>query len=106
MQSQKSATDVPVRDRRAETRVSTGELAKMKVLRPLGESSEVEVLDISKGGLKLRVPEMLQPGTIIQVHLKAAIAMAEVRYCIANGHGFHAGLRFLDLFWRPNAASQ
>lgn len=105
MQSQDTVTDTSSHsgpDRRTETRFPTDELAKMKILRPLGEGSEVRVLDVSKGGLKLRVPELLQPGTIIQVHLKAAIAMAEVRYCLAADGGFHAGLRLLDLFWRPN----
>src|SRR5690348_224856 len=92
MQSQKIVTNVSAPDRRTETRFPTYELAKMKILRPLGEGSEVHVLDVSKGGLKLRVPELLQPGTIIQVHLKAVIAMAEVRYCLATDDGFHAGL--------------
>ena len=93
-------------ERRREGRFPADEVAKMKVLSPLGENSKVRVLDISKGGLKLRVPEQLQPGTLIQVHLKSAIAMAEVRYCVAAEQAFDAGLKFLDVFWKPAAASQ
>ena len=87
-------------NRRQEARVSTDEPAKMRVLRPLDPlGREVRVLDISKGGLKLQVPDPLQPGMLVQVRLRTAIALAEVRYCVPAGGVYHAGLRLQDVFW-------
>jgi hypothetical protein len=51
----------------------------MKVLQPLGaKAAEVRILDVSQGGLKLRVPANLLPGTIVQIDLKSAVVRAEV----------------------------
>ena len=95
----------PSSNRRSETRFPTDERAKMKVLRPLGDTgSEVRVLDISKGGLKLEVSALLHPGMLVQVRMKSAIALAEVRYCIPAAMGFHAGLRLQDVFWMGTIA--
>jgi PilZ domain-containing protein len=89
-----------VSNRRLETRFPTDESAKMRVLRPLsGSGSEVRILDISKGGLKLQVPDPLHPGMLVQVRMKTAIALAEVRYCVPAGLGFHAGVSLQDVFW-------
>ncbi len=91
-------------DRRCEERFNLDELASMKVLQPLSaDGCKVRVLEISKSGLKLSVPEPLQPGMIVQVRLKTAIALAEVRYCLATESGFHAGLRLQDVFWTAAA---
>jgi hypothetical protein len=71
----------------------------MKVLQPVGPSTQIRVLDISRSGLKISVPEPLAPGTVIQIHMKAAVAFAEVRFCAPQGEEFHAGVRFQDVFW-------
>jgi hypothetical protein len=86
-------------ERRKEVRVATHETAHMKVLQPLGATREIRVLDISRSGLKISLPEMLLPGTVIQIRLKAAVAFAEVRYCTPCHGEFHAGVRFQDVFW-------
>jgi hypothetical protein len=86
-------------ERRQDVRVVTNDAARMKVLQPLGPNTEVRVLDISRGGLKITVPEFLAPGTVIQIHVKSAIAFAEVRYCTHDGTDWQAGVRFQDVFW-------
>jgi len=98
--------EAAVANRRDETRFPTNERAKMRVLRPLAPNGmEVQVLDISRGGLKIQVSELLQPGMLVQVRLKSAIALAEVRYCIPAGLGYHAGLRLQDVFWTRNTCT-
>jgi hypothetical protein len=90
-------------DRRQDVRIATDEPARMKVLQPLGPSTEIRILDISRSGLKISVPELLAPGTVIQIHMKSAIAFAEVRYSSQCGDDFHAGVCFQDVFWTPAA---
>jgi hypothetical protein len=68
---------------------------------------DVRVLDVSKGGLKLRVPKFLDRGTLIQVHLRGLeeagllqedlMAVAEVRHCAVAGDGFEIGVVFHEL---------
>lgn len=87
-------------ERRVEGRFATDDVARMRVLQPVpGRATEVRVLDISRGGFKLHIPEMLPPGTIVQVQVKSAIVLAEIRYCVRTEEGFFAGLRFQDVFW-------
>ena len=87
-------------ERRTEGRFPTNDSARMRVLHPVpGRSAEVRVLDISRGGFKLHIPELLQPGTIVQIQIKSAIVLAEVRYCVAASERFFAGVRFQDVFW-------
>lgn len=107
MHAHKLTADLSVQaveeNRRIEARFSTDERAKMRVLRPLGPpGSEVRVLDISRGGLKLLVQEILQPGMLVQVRLKNAIALAEVRYCVPAHSGYYAGVKLQDVFWTRN----
>ena len=88
-------------ERRGGRRVPTDDPARMKVLYPSGgKGAEVRVLDVSRGGLRLRLPEFLQPGTIIQIQLKSLIAEAEIRYCVqAEEAGFYAGVELQDVAW-------
>jgi len=86
-------------ERRQDPRFAIDEPARMKVLQPIGPSSVIRILDISRSGLKISVAEFLAPGTVIQIHLKASVAFAEVRFCTAQGEGFHAGVQFQDVFW-------
>ena len=56
----------------------------------------VRVLDVSKSGLKLSTSESIDPGTIVRVHIKGSLVMAEVRYCAPVGSEFHAGIKLQD----------
>lgn len=87
-------------ERRAWARFPTNDAARMRVVKPLGQkAAEIRVLDVSQGGLKLRVPANLQPGTIIQIELENAAMLAEVRYCARAELGFIAGVQLQDVSW-------
>jgi hypothetical protein len=87
-------------ERRARTRFPTDDAAWMKVVEPPGaKGAEVRVLDVSHGGLKLRVPANLPPGTIVEIDLEGAVMLAEVRYCVRAELGFHAGVQLQNVAW-------
>ncbi len=93
-------------ERRLNPRIPLQEPASMTRLNPLiMERWRIHLLDISRGGLKLHVPHLLEPGTIVQIRLRAALVTAEVRYCIGAGAAFHAGVRTLDVFFLAGRSS-
>jgi PilZ domain len=51
-----------------------------------------KVADVGDGGLKLKVPFFLTPGSILRLHLTHAVAQAEVKYCSCESAGFHVGV--------------
>jgi len=70
----------------------------MRILNPIvAEWINVEVIDVSRGGLRVRTPVFLQAGTLIQVKIKRSIVLGEVRYCVSADGGFHAGVQIQDL---------
>ena len=80
-------------------RFETDGTAAMTVLQPLcAVESEVRVLNVSKGGLKLGVSERLDPGSLVQIRIKDSFAVAEVRYCVRANQGFHIGVQLQDTF--------
>jgi hypothetical protein len=89
----------PVEERRRDVRSLT-DVRAFKGAFPAGSSpaSDIRVLDVSKGGLKLRSPERLEPGEIVQIHLKHTIALGEVRYCRRATDGFDVGVQFHNVF--------
>lgn len=90
------------RERRIVPRVPTDEPAFMRVLSPLSPSRlEVRLLNFSKGGLMLQVPEAVSRGALVQVHVKKLIVLAEVRYCIPVGRQYHIGVQIRSVFSRP-----
>lgn len=48
-------------------------------------------------GMGVRTPQFLAPGTIVQVHAREAILLGEVRYCVASGAEFDAGIAVQDV---------
>jgi len=67
---------------------------------PCEGRSEVRVLDASKGGVKISVPEMFHVGTLIHLRTKHLLVIAEVRYCVGAGDNYHAGAQIQDVFPR------
>ena len=86
-------------ERRSDTRVPADDPALMRVIGPdCSELRNVRVLDVSKEGFKLLVPQPLDPGSTVQIRLNTVIVLAEVRYCVLCGEGYHAGVLILDAF--------
>ncbi len=65
----------------------------------------IHLLNVSAEGMKLHVPEALEPGAMIQVRLPGALLTAEVRHCAAVGTEFQAGVRVIDVFFLRRAVT-
>jgi len=88
---------LPFGERRSETRFPADDSAIVTILQGVSHPRlECRILNTSKDGLHLRLPVPIEPGALIQVRQKGAITMAEVRYCIPAGSGFHIGARILS----------
>ena len=86
-------------EKRKSPRVATDDPAVLTVLKPEQPSRlKIRIVDASKEGLRLLVPRELMRGMIVQVHVHGFFILAEVRYCIAAGEGFHAGVQIQDVF--------
>lgn len=65
-------------------------------------SQEVQVCDVSEGGIKLKMPVSMQIGAPVQIRLKNATAWAEVRFCRPLGPSeFEIGFQVRELRTRP-----
>jgi PAS domain S-box-containing protein len=81
--------------RRKLPRFKTLDSARVKLLGSSSQSSfDVQVLDVSSGGLRLWASQSLEPGTLVEIQRGNEIALASVRYCTPADQGFHAGVRF------------
>jgi hypothetical protein len=86
-------------DRRRDRRIPLHERATMTHLNPpVPERSDVHILDMSAGGLKLHASMCVDPGTIVQIRLRASLVTGEVRYCLPVGSEFHVGVQLTDVF--------
>ena len=80
------------------------EPASVKTLHPVvtsGDRVDGRVMNLSRSGLKLRVPKPMLPGTMVQVRFKDKIALGEIRYCIPVGAEYYVGVRFQDVMEVP-----
>jgi hypothetical protein len=84
-------------ERRSERRMATNDSASVQVISPqtLGHM-DVQVLDVSRNGLKIRSPKFLHSGVILQMRLRDTLILGEVRYCVQTDDGFWAGLYIQD----------
>ena len=89
--------------RRREVRFPVNEECSLHVLNPFSDTRrKVRLLDVSKGGLKLRLPQSLDPGAQVQVGLRDALVLGSVRYCRSAGPDFEIGIQIDDVFPRAN----
>jgi PilZ domain len=81
-------------EQRQERRFVTNEFAFIQSLKPLvSERIPVRVLDVSKGGLGLRLNCSFEPGTVVQVKMRDLFVLGEVRHCRPEASSFVAGVR-------------
>lgn len=86
-------------ERRRHPRIPANAPASVRTLNPLSTARlQATVLDTSREGLRLRIPEFIQRGAIVQVFLEDTIVLAEVRYCEPAGPEFRVGVRIQDSF--------
>lgn len=86
-------------DRRRFPRFKSHDTASLNLLSSsLQCCIEVQVLDVSNGGLRLWASQSVETGTLVEIQREDEIAVASVRYCIPANPGFHVGLRFRGHF--------
>ena len=87
-------------ERRRAPRIRFHERGTLVLLNPLMTVRWiVHVLNISRGGMKLHVPQALEPGATVQIRLRVALVTAEVRYCMRVGGEYQAGVRLVNTFF-------
>jgi PAS domain S-box-containing protein len=86
-------------DRRRFPRFKSYDAVKLNLLSSvLQDCIDVQVLNVSNGGLRLRTSQQLEPGTLVEIQRGDEIAVASVRYCVPADQGFHAGVKFRGHF--------
>jgi hypothetical protein len=74
-------------------RIPTDDPAILQVLTPLSPDHwEVRIRDVSKSGMCVLTPKPIDRGAQVKVQRGTIIACGEVRYCIAVGEVFRAGI--------------
>jgi hypothetical protein len=82
-------------ERRRHARIANKDKSPVTILQPsLPAPFEVQVLDVSEGGLKFRSAEPLDPGALIHLRLQGEDTGAEVRYCVPSDAGYDIGVKF------------
>jgi len=61
------------------------------------------IVNISGKGLRLKLSGAVEPGMLVQARIGNRIIMAQVRYCLPEGHEFHAGIEIKDVFPIPGS---
>ena len=95
--------DPPGAEKRREPRFVTNDSAIINSLNSLSQDfTPVQVLDMSKQGLKLRIEQGILIGSEIQVKLKDLFVIGKIRYCVQVGSFFLAGILVEDVLWLRN----
>jgi PilZ domain len=93
-------------EQRKHHRFPTDDPATMRLIYPADrEPVEVRIVDASREGFKLALKSPLDPGSVVQVRMKSALAVGEVRYCHTRGSEFHAGVQVRFILPTPHPES-
>jgi hypothetical protein len=82
-------------DRRREPRDVVSVRARLKSLDPVtsvGPSTVVQVIEISRHGLKVFVHRLIVPNSLVQVTMFHDVITGKVRHCTQAAGGFHVGI--------------
>jgi anti-sigma factor RsiW len=103
--NERTSRDANWQERRRHPRLPTDDPAKLRVLQPVNlQTEDVQILDTSREGLRLRVPRALEAGALVQIRMKSLVVLAEVRHCRRVGEVYHAGVAIQDTF--PSGSSE
>jgi hypothetical protein len=90
-------------EKQREPRISSNGTGLMRILNPFSERFHVQLLNVSRNGLKIKTGVLLEPGVIVHMRLADSLILGEVRYCVTADDAFHAGIQIQDM--RNNAGS-
>ncbi len=88
-------------ERRSEPRVPVSFAGRLKLLDPVtsvGPPHDVQVVEISHKGFKIRTPRYLIPKTLVQVRFNGKALLGEIRYCNKMESGYLAGVEQVSDF--------
>jgi len=89
-------------DMRHAHRIPTDDPAILQVLNPLSPDHwEVRIRDVSKSGMCVLTPKQIDRGAQVKVQRGTTVACGEVRYCIAVGEIFQAGVLLREVRQMP-----
>jgi hypothetical protein len=81
-------------DRRRYVRIPTDDMAQVSVVgAAASEPMEARVVDVSRGGMRLNIKQLLAAGTMLRVQLRDTGVLAEVRYSVASDGAFTTGVQ-------------
>lgn len=86
-------------DRRRKPRIPIDVHARMKSVNPLtstGPSAIARIIEISRGGLKLRAGERFMIGASVQIVAERRIFTGKVRHCQSIDGDFHIGVQLAE----------
>jgi hypothetical protein len=90
-------------EKRREHRIPSDESSQMQTFSPFSPAKiRVQIIDVSQNGLKVHTPQFVGRGTIVQVRVKEALVLGEVRYCVPAGGEFEAGIQIQDVIPKHN----
>jgi hypothetical protein len=85
-------------EKRREHRVPFDGYGQTQAFNPFSPAKfRVQMMDVSRNGLKVRTPQFVARGAMVQVIIQEAIILGEVRYCIPSAGEFDMGIHILDL---------
>jgi hypothetical protein len=88
-------------ERRKEPRVPVDFQGRLKLLDPVtsvGPPHDIQVIEISRHGLKIRTQRPLLGKTLVQIHFDGKTLLGEVRYCMKADEGYHVGIKQVQDF--------
>ena len=86
-------------DRRRDVRIATNDPAVLTLVDSASSTPmPIQILDVSKGGLKMSAPSPLRQGTMVHIRFKETYLLAEVRYCTKVDATYHLGVLFREVF--------
>ena len=88
-------------ERRSEPRIPVNFPGRLKLLDPLtsvGPPHDVEVIEISRKGFKIRTPRYLIPKSLVQIRFGGKAMLGEVRYCVKTDSAHQAGIKQVQDF--------
>jgi hypothetical protein len=84
-------------ERRLDPRFNVDDPAEMRVLAPApARPLDVRLVDISRNGAKIQVPQAVAPGSILELRTSKAVILAEARYCVSGDHTFYVGVQIRE----------
>ena len=91
-------------EKRRSLRIATDGDAVIQRINPFStDRLQVRILDVSRDGMRVGSPYLLEPGSTVKIRIKNMIVFGEVRHSRMVGGAYHAGIHLDDGFQMPGA---